>query len=106
MEDAPYLLQKAKEANLNVIGISFHVGSCCQDTKAYEKALNQTLEIFKKAANMQMNFKLVNIGGGFPGLAAQKPTLEEFAAEINTTLDTLFPDDKGKYHGQADHVEK
>lgn len=50
-----------------MIGISFHVGSGCQDTPIYGKAIKIARKLFDLAANVGYNFKLLDIGGGFPG---------------------------------------
>jgi ornithine decarboxylase len=44
-EESKALLQKCKAMNASVIGVSFHVGSGCFDTTAYEKALQLAREV-------------------------------------------------------------
>lgn len=62
------LLAAAKKHGLNVAGVSFHVGSGCRDATRYELALKDAKEIFDIATNeYDMNMKIVDIGGGFPG---------------------------------------
>lgn len=66
--DGAQLLKVAKDLNLNVIGVCFHVGSGCGDAGAYEKAFNDAFKIFKAAEELDMpEMTLVDIGGGFPG---------------------------------------
>ena len=74
------------------MGVSFHVGCGCTDTKAYSNALHEVKEVFEMAKTFGMNFTLVDIGGGFPGTSISNPTIEEFAVEINETIEQLFPD--------------
>eukprot|EP00560_Eucampia_antarctica_P005641 CAMPEP_0197835490 /NCGR_PEP_ID=MMETSP1437-20131217/25890_1 /TAXON_ID=49252 ORGANISM="Eucampia antarctica, Strain CCMP1452" /NCGR_SAMPLE_ID=MMETSP1437 /ASSEMBLY_ACC=CAM_ASM_001096 /LENGTH=696 /DNA_ID=CAMNT_0043440957 /DNA_START=21 /DNA_END=2111 /DNA_ORIENTATION=+ len=62
------LLATAKIYGLEVVGVSFHVGSGCRDASRYELALNDAKEIFEMAEN-EFGYKmtLLDIGGGFPG---------------------------------------
>mmetsp|Transcript_51180 Transcript_51180/g.75947 ORF Transcript_51180/g.75947 Transcript_51180/m.75947 type:complete len:410 (+) Transcript_51180:79-1308(+) len=62
------LLAEAKKHDLEVIGVSFHVGSGCRDASRYELALKDAREIFD-FAKKEYGFKmtLLDIGGGFPG---------------------------------------
>jgi ornithine decarboxylase len=58
----------AKQLGLNVIGVSFHVGSGCGDAGAYTTALNDALEVFAYGEKIGMNpMTVIDIGGGFPG---------------------------------------
>ena len=62
------LLAAAKKHGLNVVGVSFHVGSGCRDATRYELALKDAREIFDLAEkDYGMKMRLVDIGGGFPG---------------------------------------
>ena len=58
----------AKRYGLQVVGVSFHVGSGCRDASRYELALNDAKEIFEMAEE-EFGYKmtLLDIGGGFPG---------------------------------------
>ncbi len=64
----PILLAEAKRCGLEVVGVSFHVGSGCRDATRYEMALKDCKELFEMAKRdygFEMN--LLDIGGGFPG---------------------------------------
>jgi diaminopimelate decarboxylase len=53
---------------LEVIGVSFHVGSGCHDSSRYELALTDAREIFDIGTKeFGFNMNLLDIGGGFPG---------------------------------------
>ena len=62
------LLGEAKKAGLEVVGVSFHVGSGCRDATRYEMALRDAKELFEMAER-EFGFKMniLDIGGGFPG---------------------------------------
>lgn len=62
------LLRAAKTCGLNVVGVSFHVGSGCRDAIKYELALKDSRELFDLAKEeFGFEMTLLDIGGGFPG---------------------------------------
>ncbi|XP_002131383.2 ornithine decarboxylase [Ciona intestinalis] len=85
------LLDTAHKMNLNVVGISFHVGSGCQDVQAFVKALQNARILFDYAECIGYKFNLLDIGGGFPGTEDVDLKFEEIASVVNMTLKELFP---------------
>ena len=65
--EAPRLLEKARELGLNVIGVSFHVGSGCREPAVFEKAIAAARVVFNVGLELGYTFDLLDIGGGFPG---------------------------------------
>jgi len=65
--EAPKLLTTALDMQLNVVGISFHVGCFCTDFSTYEKAIRHARNLFDLALQRGQHMTLVDIGGGFPG---------------------------------------
>lgn len=66
--EAPALLSLARDLNLSVVGVSFHVGSGCNEPIAFRRAISASANIFRLAKQMGFtNMYLLNIGGGFPG---------------------------------------
>lgn len=62
------LLAAAKTCGLDVVGVSFHVGSGCRDASRYELALQDARELFDLAKEEYgFEMTLLDIGGGFPG---------------------------------------
>lgn len=61
------LLKIAHDLDLNVIGVSFHVGTEVKDPPIYGTALSICRQIFDDAKTLGYNFTLVDIGGGFEG---------------------------------------
>ena len=39
-DKVPQLLKKARELDLNVVGVAFHVGSDCRESEVYERAIH------------------------------------------------------------------
>jgi len=92
--DIKNILQTAKILGLDVVGISFHVGSNCQDAKTYYTALGDVHYAFDTAKQIGYDMKLVDIGGGFPGYdSSNGVTFEQIAIEVNKGLDEFFADE-------------
>lgn len=87
------LLQKAKELGVNVMGVSFHVGSGVGEAKAFAYAVKQAHEAWQIATELGFKMSLLDIGGGFPGQANAPITFTEIAGVVNDALDTYFPAD-------------
>jgi len=50
---------------MQVVGVSFHVGSGCRDASRYEDALKDARSIFDMAEKeFDMKMRLLDIGGG------------------------------------------
>ena len=86
----PGLLAKAKELNLDVIGVSFHVGSGCYDPSVYTDAIYRARSVFEMGKQAGYTFKLLDVGGGF-----EDSLFEEAATFLNEAIDLHFPDRRG-----------
>ncbi|KAI1824720.1 ornithine decarboxylase [Xylaria intraflava] len=80
------LLRLAKELGLNVVGISFHVGSGASDPRAFVKAVQDADAVFKQAHAHGFNLKTLDVGGGFTG-----DSFETMALVLRKVLDDYFP---------------
>eukprot|EP00741_Cyanophora_paradoxa_P014966 tig00020830_g14439.t1 len=88
------LLRLAKELELKVIGVSFHVGSGCFSVDAFVDAVRQARRLFDKAVEVGLPpFTLLDLGGGFPGSDSGQDgiSFSEICAALNPLLDELFP---------------
>jgi ornithine decarboxylase len=96
---AENLLKMAKELDLNVVGVSFHVGSGCFDASAFADAVSSARLVFDMAAQIGFKFNLLDLGGGFPGSgvgvgsSASGITFEEIASVLRDALAKDFPTD-------------
>lgn len=88
--EAPKLLKIARDMNLNVMGISFHVGSGCRDYPIYFKAIGMCKSLFEYGEELGFKMTLLDIGGGFPG--DNDKTIDEVAMVVNQGLETYFSD--------------
>ena len=100
--EAVDLIAEAVKLGLGVEGISFHVGSQCNNFDNYSQALNFASSIFKEAdlRNYQIGFidkegkrrKILDIGGGFP--VKYTPDIKSFSDLsdiLNSEIKRLFP---------------
>lgn len=112
------LLLCARALGLDVIGVSFHIGSGCESASAFQAAITQARQVFDHAGALGFGMKILDIGGGFPGGAAplslssrrvpaellspascdaatvspcSTPTIQDFASVINHALEESFP---------------
>lgn len=83
----PGLLAKAKELNLDVIGVSFHVGSGCYDPSVYMDAIMRARAVFDMGKEVGYMFKLLDVGGGF-----EDSLFEQAAVVLTQAIDRHFPD--------------
>jgi ornithine decarboxylase len=88
----PHLLRVAKELDVDVVGVSFHVGSGCYDAMAYSAAVASARTVFNIAKAEGFHFNFLDIGGGFPGQANAKLPFEEICAVLRPALDMYFPE--------------
>lgn len=89
------LLQMAKNNDLNIAGISFHVGSGCKVIGQYEKAMCNVRNVYNIGKELGFNMNIVDIGGGFPGFTDPllgEVTFEMLAEEINASIYKYFND--------------
>jgi ornithine decarboxylase len=90
LASCPGLLQLAKSLGLNVIGVSFHVGSGCKDPMQFADAVWRARKVFDTAKETGYNFKFLDIGGGF-----ERETFAEMSQVVRDSLDLYFPEDSG-----------
>ncbi|XP_063040594.1 ornithine decarboxylase [Engraulis encrasicolus] len=95
LKNSRVLLERARELGLDVIGVSFHVGSGCTDPETYTQAISDARCVFDIGAELGYNMTLLDIGGGFPGSEDTKLKFEEITTVINPALDKYFPADSG-----------
>ena len=93
------LLKRVQELGMRVVGVSFHIGSGCFGPNIYEGAMKMARELADMAAAQGLEpFKLLDIGGGFPGDATPHavsadgvPAFETFAEVISVSVARHFP---------------
>lgn len=84
--------QYARQLNLQITGVSFHVGSNCRNPIQYQQALEQSRQVFDIALSYGYQMSLLDIGGGFTGQDSidDQHLFEQACQTINQCLDQLF----------------
>ncbi|MED6106360.1 hypothetical protein PIB30_004135 [Stylosanthes scabra] len=92
LEEVPMLLQAAHDADLTVIGVSFHIGSGGADAKAYHGAIATAKSVFKMASKLDMQkMHVLDIGGGF----SSGTEFGVAAVHVNDALEASFGNEEG-----------
>lgn len=86
MDTTEELLALAKELELNVVGVSFHVGSGASDPLAFMKAVRDARTVFDCASDYGFSLHTLDVGGGF-----SSDTFEDMAAVLSEALDVYMP---------------
>ena len=112
LDDVKEILELGKILNLNINGVSFHVGSGCEDPFVYQTALSDCKKVFEIAKTLEINMTTIDIGGGFPGVDDTKISFEAMAEVINNSINELFSDynninfiaEPGRYFVASSHT--
>ncbi|XP_047328911.1 ornithine decarboxylase-like [Impatiens glandulifera] len=83
------LLKAAESVGLDVVGVSFHVGSGATDCRTYHSAISAARDVFDTADKLGLpKMRVLNIGGGFtPG-----PMFDDAAEAVKFGIQTYFHD--------------
>ena len=91
------LIACTQELGLDLVGVSFHVGSGASDPRAFENAIGKAREVFDVAHALGLRaMRVLDIGGGFSGGSGDGlDALFTVSGVINASLERNFPDDCG-----------
>ncbi|NWU65764.1 AZIN2 inhibitor, partial [Pterocles burchelli] len=95
LKSCRHLLETAKEQAVEVVGVSFHLGSGGLEPQALAQAVAAAQLAFEVGTELGHRMHLLDIGGGFPGTEDARARFQEIAAAINSALDLYFPDGCG-----------
>ncbi|XP_057355951.1 antizyme inhibitor 2 isoform X1 [Manis pentadactyla] len=95
LKSCRHLLENAKKSCVEVVGVSFHVGSGCPDLQVYTQSIADARLVFEMGAELGHRMHILDLGGGFPGLEGAKVRFEEIASVVNSALDLYFPEGCG-----------
>lgn len=84
------LLEWVRELNIDVISISFHVGSGCLSLRPSCRPSLMPSVSLTLGTEIGCNVYLLDISGGFPGSEDVKLKFEEISSVINPALDKYF----------------
>jgi ornithine decarboxylase len=66
LDEAAELLSSAQQRGLNPIGITFHVGSQCNNVYNWNAAIDKARELWEVTEQQGIPLRVLNIGGGYP----------------------------------------
>ncbi|XP_045404307.1 antizyme inhibitor 2 isoform X2 [Lemur catta] len=95
LKSCRHLLENAKRSHVEVVGVSFHIGSGCPDPQAYARSIADARLVFEMGTELGHRMHILDLGGGFPGMEGDKVRFEEIASVINSALDLYFPEGCG-----------
>lgn len=87
LDAVPGLLATARGLGLDVIGVSFHVGSGCFDADAFGDAVRRAKEAFEMGKTAGYRFTLLDVGGGF-----EDGEFERMAGVLREAIEVYFPE--------------
>ncbi|GAA5821869.1 hypothetical protein JCM3770_000626 [Rhodotorula araucariae] len=80
------LLKRAKQLDVDVVGISFHCGSGCKEPALFGDAIRRARWAFDVGKEEGFDFSLLDIGGGF-----EDNNFEDIAAVLREAIAVHFP---------------
>ncbi|XP_048357369.1 antizyme inhibitor 2 isoform X1 [Sphaerodactylus townsendi] len=95
LKSCRHLLETAKDMNMEVVGVSFHIGRGFTDTQIFTQSIADARLVFEMGAELGYKMRLLDIGGGFPGAKEAKGCFEETTTVVNSALDLYFPEGCG-----------
>ena len=94
MESSLKLIETAVNLNLDLVGVSFHVGSGQMSPQAFSESIANARQLFdfaREKFGLKMYF--LDLGGGYPGSSESSDLFNSIAKEINRALEQHFPVD-------------
>ena len=94
LDEYETLISHARDIGLDMIGVSFHVGSLAKSGKAFYRAIECARKAFDVGTACGFHFSLLDIGGGFTGrfnsFGIVQSMVGEIPAYINEALEKFF----------------
>lgn len=97
MHCLPLLFQKAKELDVPIVGVSFHVGSGATNPEAFSSAIALARCAFDLGRQFGFDLSILDIGGGFCSgkIEHNFSEMEPIQIAVNAALDRYFPIESG-----------
>ncbi|HXX81757.1 MAG TPA: type III PLP-dependent enzyme [Thermodesulfovibrionales bacterium] len=94
LDEAGELLLSAKKTGLNPVGITFHVGSQCNNVYNWNTAIEKAKDLWEIAEQNGIEFRMLNIGGGYPiHYTKNVVDIETIEKKIDRAIAKKFPKD-------------
>lgn len=107
METSYKLIETAMQLNLDLVGVSFHVGSGQMSPEAFTESIANARLLFDYAREkFACKMHLLDLGGGYPGNSDSMDLFNVIAKEINKALEHHFPADLfAQLNGTSDETK-
>ncbi|XP_054840468.1 antizyme inhibitor 1 [Eublepharis macularius] len=92
LKNCRHLMECAKELNVQIVGVKFHVSNSCKEPQVYKHAISDARCVFDMAEEFGFTMNMLNIGGGFTDY---EHDLEEVNHIVTPLLDIYFPEESG-----------
>ncbi len=94
LDYAAELLIYAKEKGLNPVGITFHVGSQCNNVYNWNTAVDKARDLWDIAEQNGIQLRMLNIGGGYPIRYTKNVVdVETIEKKVNKVIYQKFSED-------------
>ena len=88
--EALAIIDYCSEKQLNLVGLTFHVGSQCRNPDNWHTGIEGARLVFERMVARGLRPTLLNLGGGFPVQHTRPiPTIEEIGATVTASLGAL-----------------
>lgn len=94
LDEAAALLLYARDKGLEPVGITFHVGSQCNNVYNWNTAIEKARELWETAAEAGLRLTTLNIGGGYPIRYTKNVVeIETIEKKVDKAIFQKFPED-------------
>ncbi|HTR44869.1 MAG TPA: type III PLP-dependent enzyme, partial [Thermodesulfovibrionales bacterium] len=94
IDEACELLGHAARRGLDPVGVTFHVGSQCNNVYNWNAAIDKAKELWEMAAQKGIPLKMLNLGGGYPIRYTKNVVdISTIEKKVGKVLARKFPDD-------------
>jgi len=94
IDEASELLEHAARRGLDPVGVTFHVGSQCNNVYNWNAAIDKAKELWEMAAQKGIPLKMLNLGGGYPIRYTKNVVdISTIEKKVGKVLARKFPDD-------------
>ena len=90
LSTCPGLIKLARGLGLDIIGVSFHVGSGCKDPLQFADAVWRAKQVFQMGKAEGYEFTFLDVGGGFEAVV-----FDEMSKVLRDSLEVYFPVSEG-----------
>ncbi|MFO0752375.1 MAG: type III PLP-dependent enzyme [Thermodesulfovibrionales bacterium] len=93
-DEAAGLILYAKEKGLTPVGITFHVGSQCNNVYNWNTAIDKARDLWETAEQNGIRLRVLNIGGGYPIRYTKSVVeVETIEKKVDKAIYQKFPHD-------------